>query len=58
MGLAEDWGHGVVAAQGRSGSVPAESGQALFQRQGWAPGGQGIAEESGRLKSVLSHPYE
>lgn len=43
MGLAGDWGHGVVEAQGRNGNGPAGSGLAQFQRQGRAPGGQGRA---------------
>lgn len=51
VGLAGGWGHGVVGAQGRSGSAPAGSGQALSQRQGWAPGGQSIEEGSVRLQS-------
>lgn len=41
----------MVGAQGHSGSVPAGSGQALSQRQGQAPEGQGIEEESVRLRS-------
>lgn len=41
----------MVGAQGHSGSAPAGSGQALSQRQGQAPEGQGIEEESVRLRS-------